>query len=381
MLGVVSPAADAATPITRIWLTHNTSEPATLVVNWESKSPGPSRVDYGASASLGESSVSDEPATMHHVAIPFPASGLLHYRVKTGTEQSDIHTVKSYGGDTLRVAAAANWQFLPSLDAVLKDDPHLLLSCGDMVIDIVSPRNFGDTDNTDPYARVIERYPALFASVPFMPALGNHDRQIRYAIDGETPEPLYDIEATAFREFFPLPGDGRRYHFDIPAFAVRFAALDVSHIRDVGTPRQSCQALDRASEQFRWYRDLVRSRTQRFMITYYNESSHNLRNAEGGAWETLLRQNSVALSGFGSYAERAEVKGTPYFNTGLKAHDAFGDRQGGRFYQAVASYTLLTLTRENELMEVELKDINGNVLDRSAWPGRSKPGARRPTVP
>src|SRR5690606_32854346 len=155
--------------------------------------------------------------------------------------------------------------------------------------------------------RVIGQYPDLFARTPFLPALGNHDRQIRYD-DGATDAPLYDVEATAFRSFFPLPGDGRYYLFNVPAFGVGLAALDLSHIRDNGSNRQSFVPFDRASEQFHWYRDLLRNRKQRFLITYYNESIANVRSAAGGAWETLIRQGSIAISGFGSFAEHAEVK-------------------------------------------------------------------------
>lgn len=376
MLGLTA----SATPITRIWLTHPTGDGATLMVNWESKTPGPSRVDYGASEALGKTASGEVPATLHHVEVPFHQEGLLHYRVETGGEQSAIHAVKSYSGDTLRIAAAANWQFRPALNALLQDDPHLLLSCGDMVIDVV-PSAPGETANTKPFSNLIDIYPDLFARVPFLPALGNHDRQIRYAKAGAPPQPLYDLEAAAFRAFFPLPEDGRKYCFDLPAFSVRLVALDLSHTRNIGTPGQSSQEQARTSEQFRWYRDVVRSRTQRFMVTYYNESSPNLRAAEGGAWETLLRQGSVALSGFGSFAERSEVKGMPYFNSGLKARDESRDSIGGKYYKAAASYTLLSIPKEGETMTVELKATDGTLLDRSEWPGRSKPGNRQRIEP
>ena len=48
-------------------------------------------------------------------------------------------------------------------------------------------------------------------------------------------EPVYDVGATAFRTFFALPGDGWKWHFDVPAFGVRFVALDLNHIQDRGT--------------------------------------------------------------------------------------------------------------------------------------------------
>ena len=47
----------------------------------------------------------------------------------------------------------------------------------------------------------------------------------RIVIDGNDADAVYDIEATAFRKFFALPGDGWKWHFDVPDFRVRFVAL------------------------------------------------------------------------------------------------------------------------------------------------------------
>ena len=65
---------------------------------------------------------------------------------------------------------------------------------------------------------------------------------------------MYDVDATAFRTFFPLPGDGWKWHFDLPDFRVRFVALDLNHISDRGTTWQTCHDFGPDSEQFRWYR-------------------------------------------------------------------------------------------------------------------------------
>jgi hypothetical protein len=67
---VVFPAS--ATPITRIWLTHKTSEPTRLMVNCESKEAGPSRVEYGPSEALGKSESATDSTTLHHIEVPFP---------------------------------------------------------------------------------------------------------------------------------------------------------------------------------------------------------------------------------------------------------------------------------------------------------------------
>ena len=98
-----------------------------------------------------------------------------------------------------------------------------------------------------------------------------------------------------------------------------------------------------------------------------------MRSAAGGAWETAIRQGSAALSGFGSFAERSEVKGFPYFNTGLKSGDDYRDRAGSKFFSPDPSYILIEIPREGERMTVKLKGLDGATLDQSEWPGRVKP--------
>lgn len=84
---------------------------------------------------------------------------------------------------------------------------HLLLTAGDNVKNIHQLCGAGKKACVKPYLQLIERYPELFRSVPFMPVLGNHDKQIRPRGNKPPSEPVYDIEATAFRRFFELPGD------------------------------------------------------------------------------------------------------------------------------------------------------------------------------
>jgi hypothetical protein len=79
--------------------------------------------------------------------------------------------------------------------------------------------------------------------------IGNHDKEIRPRGSKPPEEPVYDINATAFRRFFELPGDEWKWHFDIPDFDVRFVALDLNHISDFGTTWQACHSFkkDRSS--------------------------------------------------------------------------------------------------------------------------------------
>lgn len=356
--------------ITRIWLTHPTRDASTLMVNWETDTPGPSRVEYGPAESLGHQCASDAPVILHHVEIPFPAEGILHYRVSTGSQCSAIHTVKSYSGELLRIAVAADWQDQPRLDGLLSDDPHLLLSCGDLIAGLMRLDQPGDYNNTAPFSRLIDAYPALFAQTPFMPVLGNHDRQIYYRLLQPPPEPVYDLKATAFLRFFPLPEPGRTWCLDILAFDVRILGLDLSHTPNAGTTWQSCQAFDTGSAQFTWYRDTMASSHQRFVITAYNEWHHLVGKLAGGEWMKLIRQGSVAVSGFGLFAERADFEGLPCFNTALKTGEIYSNGARTRFYQKTPSYLLFSIPKSGGPMVADFKSLDGKRMNQSEWPGR-----------
>lgn len=356
--------------ITRIWLTHPTSDASTLMVNWETDTSGPSRVDYGPAESLGQQRGSDVPVSLHHVEVPFPTDGILHYRVSTGSQCSAIHTVQSYSGDVLRIAAVADWQDRPDLSALLAEKPHLLLSCGDMINGLMRLEGPGDLTNTGPFSALIDAYPSLFTGTPFMPVLGNHDRQVFFRLLQPPPEPVYDLKATAFLRFFPLPGAGRTWHLDIPGFEVRVIGLDLSHTPDAGTTWQSCQAFDTGSAQFTWYRETMESSRQRFVLTTYNEWHHLVGKLAGGEWMKLIKKGSAALSGFGLFAERADFEGLPCFNTALKTGPIYSNGGRTRFYQQAPSYLLITIPKAGGLMEVSFKGLNGKVMNRTEWPGR-----------
>jgi hypothetical protein len=70
----------------------------------------------------------------------------------------------------------------------------------------------------------------------------------------------------AFRRFFALPNDGWKWRFDIPAFDVRFVALDLNHITDQKNTWQTCHPFHKDSEQFDWYR-AVMAKTDRKFVT------------------------------------------------------------------------------------------------------------------
>lgn len=367
LLAFASPLA-SATDVTRIWLTHKTNDPSRIVVNWTTDEPGDSVVHFGLTPEFGETVRHDEPTTLHHVEIPLSMhDAVYHYCVSTSGQRSADATFKAYPTDVLRVAVVADWQGKPDLSAVLNDDVHLLLTAGDNIASIWQACGDNQMDCIKPYAELVDAYSKLFRSTPFLPVLGNHDREIRPRGSKPPAEPVYDVEATAFRRFFELPEDEWKWRFDVPEFDLRFVALDFNHISDFGTTWQTCHAFDEHSEQFRWYQKLM-EQPRGLVVTLYNERNANVRSQANKQWHELFKKGT----GFGYYAERAEVDGFPYYNTSFNGKgDRFPDPYS-KFLASEHSYILLTAARHGPLT-VEIKNLAGKVLDRQVYPRRGEP--------
>ena len=333
--------------------------------------PGDSVVRFGLTAKYGEEVRIDESTTLHHVEIPLKhRDAVYHYSVSTGTHRSADATFKAYPTDVLRVAVVADWQGMPDLSAIQKDDVHLLLTAGDNIARLWDKCGEGNKDCIKPYAELIDAYPKLFRSTPFLPVLGNHDREIRPRGSKPPAEPVYDVDATAFRRFFELPDDEWKWRFKVPEFDLRFVALDFNHISDFGTTWQTCHAFDDNSEQFRWYKKLM-EKPPGFVVTLYNERNASVRNQAKKQWHDLFQRGTCCITGFGYFAERAEVDGFPYFNTSLSGKgDKYPDSQS-KFLASEDSYILLTVKRDGP-MTVEIKSLKNTVLDRQEYERRSE---------
>lgn len=363
LLLTLAPQIAVSAEITRIWLTHKTNDPSKIVVNWMSDEPGDSVVRYGLTAESGETVRIDQKTTLHHVEIPLKhRDAIYRYSVSTGDQRSKDATFKSYPTDVLRVAVVADWQGKPDLSAIVKDDVHLLVTAGDSIASIWQTCGENQKDCVKPYAALIDAYPELFRSTPFMPVLGNHDREIRPRGSKPPAEPVYDVDATAFRRFFELPGDEWKWHFEVPEFDLRFVALDFNHISDFGTTWQTCHAFDENSEQFRWYKKLM-EKPPGFVVTLYNERNASVRNQAQKQWHDLFRRGTCCITGFGYFAERAEVDGFPYYNTSLSGKGSQYPDPQSKFLAGEDGYILLTVKREGA-MTVEIKSLKNTILDR-----------------
>ncbi len=359
--------------IERIWLSHRSADPGRVVVNWETAEPGSSVVRYGPTPSVEHIRAVDESVTLHHVEIPLiPKASAYYYRVQTGSEKSDVASFKGYTGNELRVAVIADLQGKPELPGLLKDNVHIVMTAGDNVPNLWEGGG-GRKDKTKPYSKLIDAYPELFRTTIFMPVLGNHDKEVRPRGSAPPKEPVYDVNATAFRTFFELPDDEWKWRFEVPGFDVRFIALDLNHISDMGTTWQACHPFAAGSEQFEWYDRLTQRTDRRFVVTLYNEQNASMRNKEGRRWHQMFRRGTACITGFGYFAERAVFEGHPYFNTSVSGR---GDRYPDPHFQLLASvdnYILLTFHREPREMIVDLKALDGTILDRTRYGGRAHP--------
>ncbi|HBJ86569.1 MAG TPA: hypothetical protein DDZ88_22480 [Verrucomicrobiales bacterium] len=352
-----------AAPIERIWLTHATNDPSKIVINWETDMPGDSVVEFGTSEALGQRVASEAKVTLHHVEIPLEQRDVLyHYRVRSGDDVSTVSTFKGYPSKDLRIAIVGDWGYATGKDvtAIVKDDVHLLLTVGDNVASLHEKGKEG----TKAFSALIDANRDLFRRTPFMPILGNHDREIT----GRGPKPpaqaVYDVEASAYREFFALPGDEWKWHFDLPGFDLRFIALDLNHIQDFGTTWQTCHAWQPDSPQFQWFAETMAASTSGFVLTLMNEKQTQVQGLTKGAWHGHFHQGSAIITGFGYFADRAELSGgLPYYNTCLKGDgDLYKDPQS-KFHARVDNYLLLTFTAGAPTMKIQFKSLRGEVLD------------------
>lgn len=356
-----SASLDAAT-IERIWLTHAVNDSARITVNWETDTPGPSLVEYGTDETLGKEAGSTEAVTLHHVEIPLAPEAPQHfYRVRSGADTSAVYSFKSYTGDVIRVGLFADRGYARDRDLsiLVKEDLHLLLTAGDNVASLHEK----GLEGTRAFSDFIDSQRDLFRSTPFMPVLGNHDRELTPRGPKPPAHAVYDVEATDYRSFFPLPDEGWKWRFDLAGYGVRLLALDANHVSDAGTTWQTNQPVTRDSVQHRWYAAEVARPDAPFLITVNNERNATMRGYDGGAWLPLFRQSSAVITGFGYFGERAEVDGIPYFNTCLKGDgDLYKDPQSA-FVTREDNYLLLTFTKDAPTMRVEIKNLAGETLD------------------
>jgi hypothetical protein len=352
-----------AADIKTIWLNFQRSEPTHITINWQSDAPGNSTVNYGGSEALGSSVAQEEAVTLHHVEIPLAQTDArCFYQVRTGSDTSVVASFKTMPTRELRIAVVGDWGYAkPDLTALIKDDVHVLMTAGDNVPSL----HESGREGIKAFTALIDSQPKLFRSTPFMPVLGNHDRELHSRGPKPPAEAVYDVNATTYREFFTLPGDEWKWTFSFPVFDARFIALDLEHIQDMGTTWQTGHPFDASSEQLAWYREQMKSPAPH-TITINNERNATMRGQLKGEWGRLFQRGSAVITGFGYFAERAVVDGFPYYDTALKGDgDRYPDPKSA-FLASEHNYILLTF-KPRAPMIVTIKNLQGKVLDEQSY--------------
>lgn len=347
----------------RIWLTHQSNDPGRIVINWETSAPGDSVVYYGI-ASEGEHRLAkDENVTLHHVEIPLMRKDCVYqYRVETKGKVSPTYSFKGYPTGELRVAIVGDWGWAKNndLSAIVHDGVNLLITAGDNVPNL----HQAGCEGLKAFSALIDKQPALFRSTPFLPILGNHDKEAHPRGPKPPAEPVYDVSATTYREFFALPDDEWKWRFEVPDYGVCFLALDLEHMSDFGTTWQACHAFDAQSEQFVWYRRMMEKVRAPFVFTIMNEKQSTVKGLTKDLWHEYFRKGSALITGFGYFGERAELDGgLPYFNTSLNGEgDVYKDPQS-KFLVSADNYLLLIFKQGDDKMTMQMKNLRGEVMD------------------
>ncbi len=357
-------AGTAPAEVSRIWLTHQSPDDSKIVVSWQTAEPGPSVVEFGTSASLGETVSVDGSRTLHHVEIPLAEKDVVyHYRVRSGSQESAVATFKGYPTKELRIGVVANLRADSKIDlsALRKDDVHLLLSSGDTAMQYQFCEE-SQPQCVESHGTLVDTQAELFRTTPFLPTLGNLDRKIRAKSDG--PEkPAYEIPAMAYRSFFALPGKEWIWTFAIPDFDLQLVSVDMNHTGDFGTPDQSCHPFGADSEQLAWYRGVMEATKAGQVVTLFGETGSRVRNHAGGEWKRLIARGTLAISGEAYHAERTMVEGLPYYNTSVRGNGTFGVDPDHDFIDPAGGYLLLTLDKVTGAMKVAVKALDGRILD------------------
>lgn len=356
--------ATVSAGVNRIWLTHQSPDPSKVVVSWQTAEPGPSVVEFGTSAALGEMVSVEGSRTLHHVEIPLAEKDTVyHYRVRSGSQESAVATFKGYPTKELRIGVVANLRADAKIDlsALRKDDVHLFLSSGDTAMQYQFCEE-NQPECVGSHGTLVDTQAELFRSTPFLPTLGNLDRKIRPKSDG--PEkPAYEIAATAYRNFFALPGKEWIWSFSIPDFDLQLVSVDMNHTGDFGTPDQSCHPFGADSEQLAWYRGVMEATKAGQVVTLFGETGSRVRNHAGGEWKRLIARGTMAISGEAYHAERTVVEGLPYYNTSVRGNGTFGVDPEHDFIDPSGGYLLLTLDQATGRMKVAVKALDGRILD------------------
>ena len=362
--------------INHIWITHSKTTSDSVVISWYTKEKGSSTVEYWTDRTNLKIVSDPTPTNLHHIEIPFTEKDCTYsYILKTGSHKTPIYTLKGYPSkaNQLRIAFVGNIgytnfsQFNPLENICEFSKPHLIVSCGDNIPSLHLGRNNSAPvalDDITAFLQLIEQSPEVFRSTIFMSVLGNHDKEFRGRFKKRLnmPHCVYDIDSTAYCKFFKLPEHQWCWYLDIAQVDLRLIGLDLCHLSDVGSGHQACHMFHSDSAQFKWYKKTMDNTKSKYVLSVYNASNRNTRNAFSGIWRPVLEKGSACITGFGYFMEYAKMKDNAfeYFNTSLSAGDPWFDRENSVFSKQISGYALLTFPENAGTPTIDLRETQRN---------------------
>ncbi len=345
-----------------VWMTYARTEPTHVTIHWLTPHPMPSVI----TTERGETYRGDAPTMRHQVEVPLP---LKAYRIGDG--QSVTEPIPFFGvpEDELRVICVANWGYAAvteeSVDRWIALRPHLLLTAGDNVPALHGDGIVGEAAriNVKPFEAWVMRYPTLFRSVPVMPSLGNHDREIRPRGTPQTRKSaVYDPGAFAYGSFFSLPDKTWCWRFDFAAYGARFVSVDLNHVQDLNTLLQTCHNWQEGSESLTWYQQTMEQGKMPFVVTLNNEKCSVFRDLAKGAWFRAAQKGALVIAGFGYFGEWSGQEGAWFCNTSLKGTgDVYRDPQSKLLVQA-DNFVLLRYARDARALKLEMRRLDDGLV-------------------
>ena len=184
-----------------------------VVLTFETSMPCRGTVEYGPTKKLGEAALGDEADYVHHVRLDdLPPDSDVYYRVLDnvghGSEIHSFRTPPQTGADPWRFVVLSDAQDYGGGSGAWADVAAALDAEHDDLTFLAFDGDLTATDETGDWWTFFDGGRALFAGVPLLPAMGNHDLQFDVGVPDES----------TFERYFPVPDaspDGIVYRVDI----------------------------------------------------------------------------------------------------------------------------------------------------------------------
>lgn len=236
-------------------------KPTGMTIMWETSTTLPARVEYGPTKDLGLVAEGNKQGKLHSVTLTDLKPGMTyHYQVKSGDLVSKVYSFRAppaYGTKKWKMALYGDSRSYPKNHAkvaeqVRKADVDLIVHTGDIVV---------DGRNHDSWRKeFFEPLGDVARSVPFITAIGNHER-----------------DSANYWSYVTLPGNERFYGIDFAS--AHFVGLDSNTWVKQG----------RDSEQTRWLQThLAEKRDARWTFAFFHHppfSAHATRPVNPIRWD------------------------------------------------------------------------------------------------